>query len=310
MTRSRRIGRRVGWTLLVLAVLALAGLLGKTWSEAERLVTNPLATRKLPQKTPADFALDYRDVAVTTRDGLHLVGWYVPGHNGALVIAQHGYKSHRGEMLEEAQMLARHGYGVLLTSLRAHDRSDGETISFGKREGDDLDAWYRYALTLPGVDPRRIGILGNSMGAVIAIEYAARQPGLRAVVAHSPFSSLAETISTSVGYYTGLPAFPFASLIQFWAERRLGLRAEDIDAKRWIGALGPRPVLILQGGADVTVIPESGRRLYAAAREPKELWFEPQLGHANFDLKLPQDYERRVVGFFDRALAPTPVAGP
>ena len=54
-------------------------------------------------------------------DGLRLVGWYVPTQNGAVVLAQHGYKSQRGEMLDEAAMLHRHGYGVLITTIRAHD---------------------------------------------------------------------------------------------------------------------------------------------------------------------------------------------
>lgn len=294
--------RRLGWAATTLILLACIGAVYESWSEARRLVTNPRATRKVPLKTPADFGLTYQEVGVTTKDGLHLVGWYLPGRNGALVIAQHGYKSQRGEMLEEAQMLARHGYGVLVTSFRAHDLSDGDTISFGVREVGDLDAWYRHALTLPGVDPHRISMLANSMGAVIAIEYAARQPGLRALVAHSAFSSLPATIDNSVAFYTGLPPFPFATLIRFWAERRIGVNADEIDATRWIGQISPRPVLILQGGADTKVSPESGRLLYAAASQPKELWFESQLGHANFDLQLPAEYERRVVGFFDRAL--------
>jgi len=60
-----------------------------------------------------------------------------------------------------------------------------------------------------------------------------------------------------------------------------------------------------QGGADVVVSVESGRKLYAAAHQPKELWFEPEVGHAQFFEKMPQEYERRVVGFLDRYLVPT-----
>jgi fermentation-respiration switch protein FrsA (DUF1100 family) len=76
-----------------------------------------------------------------------------------------------------------------------------------------------------------------------------------------------------------------------------------VDAKPLIGRLSPRPILLLQGGLDTVVAADNGRRLYDAAREPKELWFEPELGHANFDREKPEEYERRVVGFFERALA-------
>ena len=56
------------------------------------------------------------------------------------------------------------------------------------------------------------------MGGSIAIEYAALNQDIAAVVAESSFSSLQDTINVSVEYFTGLPAFPFAPMISFWAE--------------------------------------------------------------------------------------------
>ena len=64
----------------------------------------------------------------------------------------------------------------------------------------------------------------------------------------------------------------------------------------------PRPVLLMQGGADVVISIASGERLFEAAGQPKELWFEPKVGHSGFDRALPGEYERRVVGFFDEYL--------
>ena len=271
--------------------------------EAHRLINNPIDLRELPAERPIDHGLVYDDVSVVTADGLRLVGWYVPSQNGALVIAQHGYKSQRAEMLDEAVMLHRHGYGVLLTALRAHDMSDGELITFGRDEMRDLDAWYQFAQTLPEVDRGRIAMLGNSLGGTLAIEFAARTPGVRAVVANSAFSSLEDTLETSVRFFSGLPPFPFVPLITFWAEREAAIDVDSVDAMRWIGQISPRPVLLMQGGTDVVISISSGERLFAAAREPKELWFEPKVGHSGFDRALPAEYERRVVGFFDRYLS-------
>ncbi|HQR04858.1 MAG: alpha/beta hydrolase [Proteobacteria bacterium] len=294
------------WLLPVFGLLlvAVTAVLAATWWEARKLLHNPPASRSVSTRTPADFGLPYRDVTLTSADGLRLVAWYVPGPvangNGALIVAQHGYKSQRSEMLEEGAMLYRRGYALLIPALRAHGRSEGEWITFGLKEADDLEGWVRYARTLP--EGRHIGLLGNSFGAVLAIECAARDPGVGAVVAHSPFSSLADTINISVPYFTGLPAFPFANLIRFWAERRLGVRADQIDAKSAIGRISPRPVMILQGGADITVAPDSGQRLYDAAQDPKVLWYEPALGHTEFDTALPAEFARRVGDFFDHAL--------
>jgi fermentation-respiration switch protein FrsA (DUF1100 family) len=298
--------RRIVRTLAALVGLALAigaGLAAhRTRAEAHRLLTNPVETRMRPTRHPGHFGMPYRSIAVTTPDGLSLAGWWVPSSNGAAVIAQHGYKSSRGEMLNEAALLHRRGYGVLLSTLRAHDQSEGDLITFGRLEMDDLAAWYGFVRSEPTVDHSRIGILGNSMGGTLAIQFAARTPGIAAVVAHSPFSSLSDTLDTSVRFFTALPPVPFAPLIAFWAEREAGIRLEDVDATPWIAALSPRPVFLLQGGADVVVSPDGGQRLYEAAREPKELWFDPKVGHAAFDGVRAGEYERRVAGFFDRYL--------
>jgi fermentation-respiration switch protein FrsA (DUF1100 family) len=289
--------------LVILAVAAVVTAAVITRRHGHDLITNPKYSRPVPIRTPADVGLPFQSVHTEGPDGLKLVGWFIPSSNGALIIAQHGYKSHRGELLEEAAMLHRHGFGVLVTSVRAHDRSEGELITFGVAEGGDIAAWAELAPTLPGVDADRIGMLGNSWGGTLAILYAADHPDVRAVVAHSAFSSIDDTVDTSVRFFTGLPAFPFAPLITWWAEREAGFDSSQVDAKPLIGRLSPRPILLLQGGLDTVVAADNGRRLYDAAREPKELWFEPELGHANFDREKPEEYERRVVGFFERALA-------
>ena len=302
-----RVGRKYWLRLALSAVVALIIVAGVAVvlvarSRAAELISNPRDQREALEGSPADLGLPYEDVEVVSEDGFRLVGWYVPTQNGAVVMAQHGYKSDRDEFLEEADMLYRHGFGVLFTTVRAHDASDGELITFGAHEMKDLEAWYQYLLSRPDVDPERIGIIGNSMGGFLVIQYAALNPAIRAVVAHSPFSSMDDTVATSVEAFTGLPAFPFAPLIVFWAEQMAGIDSADIDAKQWIGTISPRPVFILMGGQDESVSVESGQLLYDAAGEPKELWFEPDLGHVAFDTELAEEFEARVVGFFETYL--------
>jgi fermentation-respiration switch protein FrsA (DUF1100 family) len=205
-------------------------------------------------------------------------------------------------MLEEAEMLYGSGYGVLMTSTRAHDQSEGSVISFGKHEMKDWEAWYQFLMDQEGVDEQKIGLLGTSLGATGAIQYASINKDVQAVVAHSPFSSIDDTVLTSVTALTGLPAFPFAPLVLFWAEQELGFDSAEIDAKLWIDDISPRPVLILQAGQDTVVSPESGELLYNAAHEPRELWYEADLGHAAFDVEMPEEFDARVVGFFNQYL--------
>jgi dipeptidyl aminopeptidase/acylaminoacyl peptidase len=299
MKRSVKIVLGVFIGILVLATL---GLLLKTSQEAYNLLHSPMATRELPEETPADYGLEFEDITVTNSDGMKLAGWFIPSENGAVIIMQHGYKSTRKELLNEAEMMHRHGYGVLVTSVRAHDYSEGELITLGYYEMDDMEAWYQYLISRSDIDPDKIGILGNSYGGMLSIQYASQNENIKAVVANSAFSSMADTVSTSVKHFTGLPDFPFVPLIVFWSENMTGIKMEEIDTTKWIPLIGPRPVFLMQGGADTVISPESGQILYDAANEPKELWYDPELGHVEFDKERAEEYEARVSAFFDKYL--------
>jgi uncharacterized protein len=288
--------------LLLFLALLVAGFGWKTRDEAHRLVTNARDTRKVARTTPAERQLPFEDVSVTTKDGQRLHGWYIPAAGPATIIVAHGYKDDRSSMIGVADILHRHGYRVLVAGFRGHDDNDGETITFGLRERADLDAFYQYLHARPDVNPDRIGLFGVSMGGTISIGYAAENPGIRALISDCAFSSISDTVATSVKFFTGLPAFPFAPAIVFWTERDIGGRVTDIDAKKWIAQIAPRPVLLMQGGADRVVSADSGAKLFEAAGQPKELWFEPDVGHAEFLKMKPAEFERRLIGFFDRNL--------
>ncbi len=288
--------------LVSILILMVAGLLLKTRAEAYNLLHAPMATRELPNDTPDDFKLEFEEVTITNTDGMKLAGWFIPGDNDAVIIMQHGYKSTRSELLNEAEMMHRHGYNVLLTSIRAHDESEGELITLGFYEVQDMEAWYQYLLTRDDIDSDKIGILGNSYGGMLSIQFASQNKNIKAVVANCAFSSMRDTVSTSVTHFTGLPEFPFVPLIVFWAEQDTGIKMEEIDATQWIPLISPRPVFLMQGGKDTVISPISGQRLYDAAGEPKELWFDAKLGHVEFDTQRAYEYEMRVTAFFDNYL--------
>ena len=88
--------------------------------------------------TPGERGLTYENIALTTADGLKLRGWYIPSHNRAAVIALHGYGSNRLGAMPYAEMLAGHGYGVLLYDQRASGESEGAVLSWGWRDVGDV----------------------------------------------------------------------------------------------------------------------------------------------------------------------------
>jgi fermentation-respiration switch protein FrsA (DUF1100 family) len=289
--------RNLGCFALVLSGLAVAAVvLGLAWWQADAFL-HP--ARRLPAETPADRGLEYRDVEFPSADGITLRGWYLPSKNGAAIIAGHGIGGSR--LLEPAEMLSRHGYGVLTFDWRAHGESGGELCTFGYHEVRDVEgalAWLREQADL---DPERIGMLGESMGAVTAIRAVAALPDIQAVVADSAYPDLEEGIG-NVWRGTGLPPFPFVPLQIALGEWRTGLELDAMQPLEDVAAISPRPILILAGGQDPITGPDAGQRYYEAAGEPKELWFEPEMGHVSFWLTIPDEYEQRVVEFFDAAL--------
>ncbi len=291
-------GLLIGLGLLLTVIVG--GFLYVARSEALNFLYDPInAERATLEDFPEDFNLDYTEINLTAADGTNLVGWYMPPQNGSVIILQHGYKSERDEMVDEAAMLIRNGYGTAMIDVRGHGQSDGELISFGRYEMQDLDVLYEFVIAQPGVDADKIGALGNSMGGSLLIQYAAQNPNIKALVADSAFSSITDTVQTSVEHFTGLPGWLFGGPMIWFAEREVGFSVEEVAATGKIGQLSPRPIFLLQGGSDVVVDPDSGRKLYEAANEPVELWYEESLDHVEFFSAYPAEYEERIVGFFD-----------
>jgi esterase/lipase len=292
------------WKVLgfVLAVLVLVAFgVVASYLQAKIFISNPPKQRSPIDGSPADYGLVYEEVDLTTEDGYNLAAWYVPSRNQAAVILVHGYKSDRMDVLSRAKVLARRGYGIMMIDLRTHGESDGELITFGLYEVRDVNAAYRYLLTRSDVGAERIGVQGFSVGGGVVILHAAQNPGIKAVVSESAFVSLEDEVPVAVAN-AGLPSFLLAPLVQWFAEREGGFEAKDVAAVEHIGKISPRPVFLMQGGMDVIVPPDSGQRLYDAAGEPRELWFDPEIGHVAFLEERTEEFETRVVGFFDQYL--------
>jgi dipeptidyl aminopeptidase/acylaminoacyl peptidase len=299
-----RKGRRYWLNLLCAFVVAsLVGAAVVVIDFSYRNACALVSPRRRPvTATPADRGLSFESVTLTTADGLRLAGWYIPSHNGATIILCHGLGINRADMLPQAALLAQHGYGSFLFDFRAHGESEGEMVTYGYGETDDVLAAVDYLLGRPDLDPQRIGILGGSLGAATALRAAARSPHLRAVVAESAFTSLEDEVASSFRAVSGLPAFPFAPFSVAFAQRQTGLRISEVRPIEDIPSIAPRPVFIIHGTDDELIPAEQGLSLYEAAGEPKELWMVEMMGHGGALQISPDEYEKRVIGFFDKAL--------
>ena len=300
------VGRRlVFWGLPVfLAALLTTGGILAAGLEVSRRYALALAHPGCggAQRSPAQAGIvRYREVTFSSRQGPAgptLKAWWVPSTNGAAVILLPGIGQARDGMLDQGAMLARHGYGVLLTDPRSCADTT-LTYTAGYAETGDVAGALAFVQAQAGVDPGRIGILGYSAGGAAAILGAAQLKEIRAVASEGNFYNLGDDIANSAGRSTPLEAF-YQQAILFFYRRETGVDARLISPIDAIGQISPRAVLLIFGEHEVA----SGhaREQFAAAGEPKALWIVPGLGHGGYIQAQPAEYEARVAAFFDAAL--------
>ena len=288
----------------VIVVVLVVGVLLFSRSIAIDTITGPIFDPLTMAVCGPDMACE--DVSVVNEDGLRLTGWFVPGDNGATIMAAHGNPGGRKDVLYEAQFLNDQGYNVLMGSFRAHDDSEGELVTFGYNEQKDLAAWHQYVSSRDDVDPERIGLYGESMGGGTSILYTAGNDDIKALVTVSGFALTQEVVETFIKYENpGLPQWLvsiLSTLIVFWGEQEGGFSADELDTEAVIADISPTPLLIMHGGSDDKAGGSVGQQLYDAAAEPKELWLCPECKHVDFEHHRPQEYQETVLAFFNKHL--------
>ena len=293
--RSRRRDDALWWRysrrLLIAAAVALAVIALLIPIAIAYVLTHTLRA-EVPR---AELGARHQDVAFTTSDGLRLEGWFVPSRNGATVIVFPG----RSGPQKQARMLVRHGYGVLLFDRRGEGASEGDPNAFGWVGDRDLRAAAAFLRGRPDVDPERIGAIGLSVGGEMLIRAAAHSDAFKAIVSEGASGqSVRDGLANgdTLQYLIGGGVSTLATAVFTNTLPPPSLKTE-------VAKIAPNAVFFVygengQGGKEA----KPNKRFYAAAREPKQIWEVPDSQHIAGITTAPEEYERRVIGFFDDAL--------
>ncbi len=197
------------------------------------------------------------------------------------ILVFHGIRDSKELQLGVGKHLRSLGYRAVLADGRGHGRSSGKYLTYGVVESCDavqiLD-WLkdRGKLTEP------IGAVGFSYGGAVAIQTAARDARIKAVVSVSTFSSLEAAVDSYVTHYVPVigSLYTAGQLKDAVAEagQMASFDPSDADtaaAARRTGAA----ILLLHGDRDRKVPPHHAEAIRRAGGDRVKLILVPGEGH-------------------------------
>ena len=326
MPPMRLVGRasRVAATLLVVVAVAYFGYIAVEASH--RLVNRH--TRNADCTTPAQLGIEYEAInydlatdaemaarepnmtecsaqgapagdGLVTDDGVRLAGWYVPaasgiGPDGPTVVVSHGWTNNKSGVIETLSVF-HDAYNVVLFDFRNHGQSQDSETTQGIDEQRDLAAVLDWLVANKG--PETIVLWGQSMGGHAAVNVAADDPRVDALILDSTHSRLTVPMANRIEN-DGYPFGQAGALVGvFGAWVRTGVNVMSDDPIQAVTELGSRPVLIVHAGADDTIPPsdaEAMRDAAVAAGVDARLEVCASAGHADVIETCPDDYRRWV----------------
>lgn len=227
--------------------------------------------------------LPLEDVWFPAADGARLFGWYVesPATN-AVMIWCHGNGGNIIHRLDNLRYLHQMGLSVFVFDYRGYGKSQHLLPSESGLYQDALGA-YDYLTRTRMIRPERLIIFGRSLGAAVAGELAS-QKSAAGLILESPFPSV-EAVARF--YYGRLPVH--------WL---LGAEYRLIDRLPHLSL----PKLVIHGDQDRIIPIELGRKVFDAAKAPKE-WYEiVGADHNDTYVVGGASYFRRLADFIRQAL--------
>ncbi len=215
---------------------------------------------------------------LTTADGEKIILWYAPARAGMPTILYfHGNAGEMGDRPLRFNYYQSQGFGVAYLSYRGFGGSSGSPSEAGMMA--DANAAYEW-LIAKGVEPSRIALLGESLGSGVAVQLAAKRE-VGAVALEAPYTS---TVEVAAKIYWWLPVH--------------ALMKDQFKSIDFIAAV-VAPLLVIHGEEDGLIPVEFGRRLFAAANQPKELEIVSGFGH---DVLFEESTWAREAEFFSRVI--------
>ncbi len=216
------------------------------------------------------------------------------------VIYLHGNSSSRCEAYAEVKHLLPKNICLFSFDFCGCGKSEGEYISLGHYEKDDVHSVVEYLKKSKKVS--KIGLWGRSMGAVTAIMYASEHPkNISALILDSGFYSLNLLIRELVDSKVNLPNFIFEKILKMVKEtvkEKAGFDLDEIEPFIYAKNCCV-PAFFCHGEEDNFVLPHHCKDLY---NDYKGFYKSINLVKGNHNSSRPRDLKNRATEFLSEYL--------
>lgn len=185
------------------------------------------------------------------------------------IIYLHGIADNRGSATGVVDRFVRRGFDVIAYDSRAHGASAGKLCTYGVLEKQDLHRVMDQAGVTGAV------LIGHSLGAAVALQAAAGEPRVHAVVAASTFADL-----RSIAIERAPSFFSERSIAAAFARTEHdGGFSIDAASPLLAAARISVPVLVIHGVSDTNTGSIHSQRVFDALTGPKRLMMVPGARH-------------------------------
>lgn len=287
-------------------ILGLIVLLLIVYFGFSLLVANEMTKRMAPRLdvSPTMVSENYEDIEFKSTDGLTIKGWLFKADSDKLVVMVAGLLPNRINTDYYAMWIAKdlveEGYNVIMYDPRAHGKSEGNRVSYGRFEGNDILGAVELAKER-GLKPENIAILADSTGAISTLMIVDQLNNVGALIIDSATTDFKPIIIDRLWVEKKVPPF-FAPGIFSFTDKVFGLDVSGIKPIEKLSLVPERKFLFLHGRLDETIPVEEGQKLFEASNPESKLVIFPNGDHIETFKSDPDLYRKEVFGFLSNEL--------
>lgn len=246
---------------------------------------------------PEDIKVNYENFELEVEKDLTLRGWIVKPMQEirGTVIYLHGVGDCKIAGLPFAEYMSANGYQVVIYDSRRHGESAGKFCTYGFYEKYDLIKMIDFLKQKYNINS--VGLFGTSMGAAVALQTAAMDTRIKAVISENSFSTLRKIFDDYQKRIIKIPFHYLRNLVITRSEFIANFKAREVsplDAVKKIKV----PILFVVSKQDKHINPKYTYQLYENTPGRKELYIIENATHIDaWDLG-GDEYHQKILNFF------------